>query len=192
MTVPRFRSTAALSTRQRRSTTQVDRATFVVFALGDRRFGVPVESVERVLRHDQGLIADASDAGLGHLTYRERQVPILALEPALALPAAATPDAATRVLVFTVHNVWVAALVRTVFEVAMVDASLVTPLDTAEVAVVGARGRFARQGAEVIVLDMLAVVRAVYEHAQRTAPRIGERAVPRTSEPTSQSTSGRE
>jgi len=170
MTMPRFRSTAALSPRQRRAVAQVDRATFVVFTLGGRRLAVPVESVERVLRIGAPTEAGGPDVRPTHVSHAGHSVPLLTLEPAMRL-LPSVPTAASRVVVFSVRDVWVAAVVDQVHEVAIMDASLVQPVGEEERTLVGARGRFERHGHLVIVLDMLAVVRAVYEAAQRVVPR---------------------
>lgn len=165
MTAPRFRSTLALGTRKRRATVHVDRATFVVFGLGAQRFGVPVESVERVLRHEAPRDVGDPDGLPAQVSHDGRTVPVLALAPVLGVSDAGVM---TRVLVFSVQTVWVAALVGIVHEVATINAADVRPVPDDIGAVAGARGCFARHGHDVIVLDMLAVIRAVYERAQRT------------------------
>jgi len=164
MTAPRFRSTLALGTRQRRRAVPVDRATLVVFSLGAQRFGVPVECVERVLRHEVSRdVADPADAP-AHVSHGGRSVPVVTLAQALGVLDA---GAMSRVLVFNVQTVWVAALVGAVHEVATINAADVRAVSDESASVAGARGCFTRHGQDVIVLDMLAVIRAVYERAQR-------------------------
>jgi chemotaxis signal transduction protein len=172
MNMPRFRSTAALSVRQRRVVPTVDRATFVLFSLGAHRFAAPVTLVERVLRarpanagsaDADAADADAADADL-HIAYAGRQVPVLDLRLAFADRAARVSARDTRrLLIFSVQEVWIAAEVDDVQEVATIDASAVESLPVDVEHVVGARGHFHRHGHEVIVLDMLRVVRAVYD-----------------------------
>jgi chemotaxis signal transduction protein len=155
MSMPRFRSTAALSIRQRQAAPTIDRATFVLFSIGRHRFAAPVTLVERVLR---GGVSDA------HVAYSGRQVPVVDLRLAFRDAAAGPSTLATRrLLIFSVQEVWIAAEVDAVHEVATIDASAVEALAVTAERVVGARGRFQRHGHEVIVLDMLRVVRAVYD-----------------------------
>lgn len=157
MSMPRFRSTASLSVRQRQVAPTIDRATFVLFSLGEHRYAAPVTLVERVLRGG----AVGADA---HVTYAGRQVPVLDLRLAFGdVPAGPSPLATRRLLVFSVQEVWLAAEVDAVQEVATIDASAVEALAADVEYVVGARGRFQRHGHDVIVLDMLRVVRAVYD-----------------------------
>ncbi len=156
MSMPRFRSTAALSIRQRQAAPTIDRATFVLFSLGPHRFAAPVTLVERVLRG--GVASDA------HVAYSGRQVPVVDLRLAFRDTSAGPSTLATRrSLIFSVQEVWIAAEVDAVHEVATIDASAVEALPVTAERVVGARGRFQRHGHEVIVLDMLRVVRAVYD-----------------------------
>jgi chemotaxis signal transduction protein len=167
MSVPRFRSTAALSIRQRQAAPTVDRATFVLFSLGEHRFAAPVTVVERVLRGGavgaDARVADA-DVADGHVAYAGRQVPVLDLRRAFSAAQAVPSTLGTRrLLIFSVQAVWLAAEVDAVQEVATIDASDVEALAANAEHVVGARGRFRRHGHDVTVLDMLRVVRAVYD-----------------------------
>jgi chemotaxis signal transduction protein len=172
MNMPRFRSTAALSVRQRRAAPAVDRATFVLFSLGAHRFAAPVTLVERVLRarpdHAGSTDTGAADANAAiadaHIAYAGRQVPVLDLRLAFGDGATRVSARGTRrLLIFSVQAVWIAAEVDDVQEVATIDASAVESVPVEAAHVVGARGHFHRHGHEVIVLDMLRVVRAVYD-----------------------------
>lgn len=162
MSVPRFRSTAALSIRQRQAAPTVDRATFVLFSLGGHRFAAPVTVVERVLRG--GAVMNDAHVADGHVAYAGRQVPVLDLRRAFGEASAVPSTLGTRrLLIFSVQAVWIAAEVDAVQEVATIDASDVEALAANAEHVVGARGRFRRHGHDVTVLDMLRVVRAVYD-----------------------------
>lgn len=175
MTAPRFLSTAAFTRRHRLRGPQVDRATFVIFSLHGQRFASPVESVERVLRNASSGSAPSNGAAVTSVGHGGRRVPLIDLRAALGLARAGSVDQSVeRTLVFTVHGAWVAATVDAVYEVATIDASLVQPLappsaDTPAARPDAARGRFVRHDQEVLVLDMVRVVRAVYEAAQRVA-----------------------
>ncbi len=181
MTMPRFRSTAAFSTRQRPAVPHVERATFVVFSLAGRRLAAPVEAVERVLRQ-----AAAPSSAERHVVHAGRHVPLIDLRPAFGVPSPAPDDASRRLLIFSAQGVWLAAEVDAVHDVATVDASSVESLGMTghdAMTLVGARGRFVRHGHEVIVLDMLRVVRAVYQLAQRATPDDAHDAGPHSATP---------
>lgn len=157
MTIPRFRSTAAFTLRSRLSAPMVDRATFVLFSLGGERFAAPVEAVERVLRPGSlpaELMTTVAHAG--------RQVPLLDIRTALGIATSTDRSAGARMLVFIVQQVWVAAEVDAVYEVATLDASLVRRLpasrDDGRPWPVGSRGLFTRHEQQVIVLDMPSVM----------------------------------
>jgi chemotaxis signal transduction protein len=148
MSIGRFRSTAAFAPRARAPIAAVDRATFVVFAIGAHRFAVSVERVERVLR---------VSAINGAITEAGRALPVTDLASTLGLALA--PSAQSRVLVLAGSATAgsVAVEVDAVFEVATIDATAVSPLafDGSHTYVpVGARGVFTRQGHSVIVLDV--------------------------------------
>ena len=163
MTAPRFRSTAAFSRRHRQAKL-VDRATFVIFSLHGQRFAAPIESVERVLRG-----APEPEPGKATVEHSGRRVPVLDLRAALGFTqgVAAAPTL-QRTLVFTVQGAWIASVVDAVYEVATIDASTVelfvtTPSDDNVTRPAAARARFSRHEHEVLVLDIVRVVRAVYE-----------------------------
>ena len=146
--VPRFRSTAAFALRRRSSAPMVERATFVTFSLGGRRFAAAVEAVERVLRW---TAISADDA---HVAYAGRDVPFADL--AARLGVAQAPSAASRVLIVSMPAGWIAVVVDEVHEIATVDASRIATCTAEEAAahVPGARGRFVRQDQETLVLDI--------------------------------------
>ena len=160
MTIPRFRSTAAFTLRSRTAPPTVDRATFVLFSLGGERFAAPVEAVERVLRPCSlpvGLTTTVAHAG--------RQVPLLDIRTTLGIAPSGDRSAGARMLIFTVQQVWIAAEVDAVYEVATLDASLVNGMpaarDDGRPWPVGSRGLFTRHEQQVIVLDMARVMMQV-------------------------------
>lgn len=161
MSMPQFRSTAAFARRQQPTAVAIDRATLVIFTMDDRAFAVPVELVERVLRPD--ALSDPH-----HVTFAGRQVRLIDLRRALdkspSAPSSGTPRG-ERLVIFTVQGTWIAARVDGVSEVATVDASGIQPVAASDAAALpsGARGRFDRQGNAVIVLDMVRVLRALFD-----------------------------
>ena len=176
MTEPRFRSTAAFTLRQRRTAPAIDRATFVIFSVNGRQFAAAAESVERVLRD---VVQESPNPMVHHLG---RQVPVIDVRQVLRATRPAAPPqpvgiAGHRTLVFSVRDVWVAATVDAVHEVATIDAAQVRPVDPSTLAgdqafpatIDVVRGTFRRHDQDVLVLDMLRVVRAVYEATQRAA-----------------------
>lgn len=172
MNAPRFRSTAAFAHRQRAAAPTVDRATFVIFSLGQQRYAVPVELVERVLR-----VSNPDSAPMDHAHFAGRDVRLIDLASALRAPEALMPASNletsphTRVLIFALPAVWVAAVVDVVHEVATIDASTVAPItrsvpDAATFTAPGVRGHFTRADQTVLVLDMIRVMRTLFERAQ--------------------------
>ncbi|MBL0171900.1 MAG: chemotaxis protein CheW [Gemmatimonadaceae bacterium] len=181
MTAPRFRSTAAFTLRQRQAVPAIDRATFVIFSLGGQRFAAPAEAVERVLRE-----VPSGAGGQIVVEFGGRQVPALNLRQTLCEAAGVRTTGAAgpphgepialgqRTLVFSVRDVLVAAAVDAVYEVATIDAALVKPVnpETALQVVSSShviRGQFVRHDHNVLVLDMLRVVRAVYDATHHAA-----------------------
>ncbi len=111
----------------------------------------------------------AGGSALDTVDYDGRALPILSLERGLRLPASTAPVSTRRALVFRVQDVWIAAVVDAVLEVVTIDAATVNAIDAGATTLIGARGRFVRRGHDVIILDMLRVVRAVYEATQHPA-----------------------
>jgi chemotaxis signal transduction protein len=152
---PQFRSTSAFAARARRSAPAIERATFVCFMLGGRRFAAPVESVERVLRWN---VIDANAEGdvpqVRTVSYARRDVPLADLAGHLGLED--RPSAASRVLILNVPTGWVAAVVDAVLDVATVDAAIITLVERSEAPDLprGVRGMFIRQNQPLLVLDV--------------------------------------
>ncbi len=178
MSLPQFRSTAAFATRRRQTAPVVDRATFVVFALNARRFAIPVELVDRVLRCDS--LESRQSWPEHHAVVAGRVLRLLDLRRVLATAddGAVSPAwRGTRALVVGVQNTTVVIEVDAVFEVVTVDATAVTPLvdGAADRAPHGARARFVRADRDIIVLDLVRVLRSLFEleMAEQTATRPG-------------------
>ncbi len=154
MSTGQFRSTTMFAPRARASVPAVDRATFVVFAMADRRFAVPVESVERVLRDSvaAGPATTAASVNYGGQSYAVADL-------ASALGVEFAPTAASRVLVLSGGGEHRAVIVDRVLEVATIDAGIVEAADAVHDGIAalpnaGVRGVFTRNGAAVIVLDV--------------------------------------
>ena len=173
MLVHRFRSTAAFDLRHRSAVPAIDRATFVVFSLGNVRVALPVEVVERVLRKSETPRVDdgpqLDGARTPHVSYQGQPVPIASVRHALHLETAPTPGHLSRWLIVTVMQSLIAIEVEAVHEVATLDASVIraVPAEThgwwfdqmATEWPIGTRGIFARQGHEVVILDILRLMR---------------------------------
>ncbi len=156
---PRFRTTAAFAARSRSQAPAIERATFVMFTIGGRRYAAAVEAVERVLRIGVGEQSPCS-----HVEYAGRRIPLADLAAALGASSShtaltqtvLTQTALTRVLVVTVPGGWIGVAVDEVHEIATVDASGITPVDADEpaAALPGVRGRFVRHDVVAFVLDV--------------------------------------
>ena len=183
MTGSRFRSIAALTRAHRRTVPAIDRATFVIFSLDARRFAAPVEMVERVLRpagsprDGEARAADEDEGSPRVVSHAGQAVPLVDLRAALGVASNTVGAPMTRVLVFALDAVWVAAEVDAVHEVVGVDVLTVRglPLDvpsawrTPGSEVVwprGAQGMFSRHDHEVLVLDMAQLLRSPHAAAQ--------------------------
>lgn len=146
---PRFKSTAAFAARSRVQAPTVERATFVTFSVGSRRFAAAVEAVERVLRRRAGETVSGS-----HVAYAGREVPLADLGAVLG--GGLTSTAHTRVLIVNVPGGWIGVTVDDVHEIATVDASGIMPIshDEPAAAIPGVRGCFVRQDVATLVLDV--------------------------------------
>lgn len=99
----------------------------VIFHLGAELFAADVFAVERVLRYT----TPSSVPGVPHwiegvMPYRDTVIPVVDMRHRIEL-ADAPITADTRILVFTATGGWVAAIVDSVSEVAVVPSSSVTP-----------------------------------------------------------------
>ena len=145
----------------------MERATFVTFSVGGRRFAVAVESVERVLRWAPGDPRGGAAEVTTHVDHAGREVPLVHFAERLGLTAHASP--ASRVLVLNVANGWLAAVVDAVHEITTVDAASISLVGIAPALVpapvaagtegaltafAGARGTFKKDSREVLVLDV--------------------------------------
>lgn len=171
----RFKSTAAFALRSRRTATAVERATFVLFSAGDVRCAIPVEVVERVLRHDSPMDAVERvlrpDAHHDRTTVQHGGRTLAVIDVALqlgvtsALGVGATDDVRAgdtrRLLVIALATGAVAARVDAVHEVASVDASLIgaaVPREARAPLLRGARASFVRHAHRYTVLDVARVL----------------------------------
>ncbi len=153
MIMPRFRSTAAFLPRLRATSPTIERATFVIFALGAHRFGAYVEAVERVLRVSPSAGASATVLHAGVI------VPVMSL--AESLEVTARRSNASRILVIVAGSRWVAVEVDVVYEVVAIDAATVQPLvsdGSRTYLPTGVRGVFRRADHDVLVLDVARMV----------------------------------
>jgi chemotaxis signal transduction protein len=146
-----FRSISGLASR-RRVRPIVERATFVVATLGEKRVAFPVEWVERVVR--------ALPAHDGTVRVGDRQLVVREMATALGLQPITEAGATTRILVL--RNTSFAAeshavVVNAVHEVYAVDIALIRPAHergthpAADHSAI--RGVFERQSHTVWVLD---------------------------------------
>ena len=152
-----FRSTAAFASRARSTAPAVERATFVTFSLGGRRFAAPVETVERVLQ------VGAELHGGTHVSYGAVDVPLVNLAASLGLVS--RPSDASRVLILNLPTGWLAASVDEVHAVAVVDAAMISLAGRENGNVASARsgddslppgvqGLFVLRDQETLVLDV--------------------------------------
>lgn len=172
MLVHRFRSTAAFDLRRRSIAPAIDRATFVVFSLGELRVALPVEAVERVLRTGEANVGNAKPSHstrTPHVQYHGQLVPVGNFRSALYLETDPTRSRHSRWLIVSALQSLTAIEVEAVHEVATLDASLIRPLPAetqgwwfdrvANAWPLGTRGIFARPGHDVVILDILRLMR---------------------------------
>ena len=167
MTSLGFQSTAAFATRARSTAASIERATFVTFSLGGRRFAAPVETVERVLRWTavkQACLGRGDSDSTTHVPHAGRDVPFVDLAAHLALVY--EPSSMSRVLVLGMPTGWLAAVVDAVHEIATVDAASIKLVGRAVAdqgkagrepdgsMPHGVRGIFMRHGHGTMVIDI--------------------------------------
>ena len=159
MTISRLRAGRGAQPRARQAATvAVETATFVVMSLGDTRFALAVDAVDRVYRGD----APSS-------------LPRMSLHDALGLaPFSADGDAVgahnQRSLVLAVDDALAVALVDAVYEVISVDVTAIEPASTNYATPEGlalVRGQFTRHDQVVYLLDVRRVFRVLYSDALR-------------------------
>ena len=108
-------------------TTTADVSQIVTFRLGDDLFAADIFSVERVLRHrDPTPVPNVPSWIEGVIDYQGRVVPVINLRRRFELEEAA-PAPETRILVLTVDDEWIAAIVDAVLDVSALDAAAVAP-----------------------------------------------------------------
>lgn len=142
----------------------VPRASFVVCAIEDCRFALPVAVVERVLRFSRAL--EESELSIA---YAGQRVPLFDLRKALGFDGAHVPTLASRQLILSVSGSVHAVTVDTVHEVVTIDLLSIRARDTASVpptmrasglsAILPlVQGIFTRPEREVVILDILPLV----------------------------------
>ena len=104
-----------------------DVSQIVTFRLGDDLFAADIFSVERVLRHGEPTPVPNVPAWIeGVIDYQGRVVPVIDLRRRFDLVEAA-PTSETRILVLTVDDEWIAAIVDAVLDVSALDATAISP-----------------------------------------------------------------
>ena len=99
----------------------------VTFRLGDDFFAADIYSVERVLRyHPPTTIPSVPEWVDGVIEYRGRIIPVIDLRLRFGLERS-TPGPESRILVFSVGNDWIGAIVDAVLEVASPTADQLSP-----------------------------------------------------------------
>jgi len=137
-----------------------DRLQIVSFRVGDDLFATDVHSVERVLRYSvPRAIPNVPDWLEGVIDYRGRVVPVVDLRRRFELPRA-EPGATTRILVLTVDDEWVGAVVDAVFEVATVAPNEVSPPPSLFRGLAGEylRGVIRRPEGLIVLLDVARIL----------------------------------
>lgn len=101
----------------------------VTFRIGEDYFAADILGVERVLRYVQPTVVPNLPPWIeGVLEYQGRVIPVIDLRRRFGLPAAEHRDG--RIIVFTVGEDWVGALVDAVLEVSALGAEDVAPPPT--------------------------------------------------------------
>ncbi|HXY31331.1 MAG TPA: chemotaxis protein CheW [Gemmatimonadaceae bacterium] len=99
----------------------------VTFRLGPDRFAADIFAVERVLRYTPPTpVPNLPEWLAGVLDYQSRVVPVLDLRARLGLERAA-PRLETRIIVFSVDDDWIGAVVDAVLEVVPLAAGELSP-----------------------------------------------------------------
>ncbi len=100
----------------------------VVFRLGPERFGIDIELVREILRHQEVTRVPNAAAGLmGVIDIRGKVTPVIALDSKLQLPASErTQD--SRIMVVDVDGRDIGMVVDEVSEVVRFEANLVDPI----------------------------------------------------------------
>jgi purine-binding chemotaxis protein CheW len=99
----------------------------VIFHLGPDLFAADVFGVERVLRYTEPSTVPGVPQWIeGVMPYRDTVIPVVDMRRRIEL-ADASISADTRILVFTSSGGWIAAIVDSVSEVAVVPSASVTP-----------------------------------------------------------------
>jgi purine-binding chemotaxis protein CheW len=149
----------------------------VTFRLGDDFFAADIYSVERVLRYQPPTsIPNVPEWVDGVIEYRGRIIPVIDLRLRFGLESIA-PRPESRILVFSVGNDWIGAIVDAVLEVASPTSDELAPPPplfrglSAEFL----RGVVRRNGRLIVFLEVTKLLttdeRLVLERAADGAPR---------------------
>ena len=104
-----------------------DHAQIVTFRLGDDLFAADINSVERVLRHQQpSPVPNVPEWIEGVIEYQKRVLPVVDLRARFAMERAPV-SSETRILVFNGGGEFVAVTVDAVLEVAALDPAQLAP-----------------------------------------------------------------
>ncbi|HEY7877205.1 MAG TPA: chemotaxis protein CheW [Gemmatimonadaceae bacterium] len=100
----------------------------VTFRVGEDHFAADILSVERVLPYVRPTpVPNVPDWMEGILDYGSRVVPVLDLRRRFRLDASARQETGRRIIIFSVGEDWVGAVVDAVLEVRSLDAAHVSP-----------------------------------------------------------------
>lgn len=100
----------------------------VTFRVGADTFGADILCVERVLRYaPPTAVPNLPDWVEGLLDYGSRVVPVIDLRRRFGLDAAARAETGRRIIVFSVGDEWVGAIVDAVLEVVTLEPSHLSP-----------------------------------------------------------------
>lgn len=128
----------------------------VTFRVGADLYAADIFAVERVIRYEvPRSLPNMPDWIEGVLEYGGRVLPVLDFRRRFGVaPFPPTPQ--TRLLVLTVANEWIAAVVDQVFDVRVVEPNEMAPPPPLVRGLAGAylRGVIRRDGALVVVLDI--------------------------------------
>lgn len=104
-----------------------DHAQIVTFRLGDDLFAADINSVERVLRHQQpSPVPNVPEWIEGVIEYQKRVLPVVNLRTRFAMERGLV-SGDTRILVFNGGGEFVAVTVDAVLEVAALDPAMLAP-----------------------------------------------------------------
>ena len=135
---------------------ETETSQIVTFRLGEDLFAADIFAVERVLRYRAATsIPNVPSWIEGVIDYQGRVVPVISLRRRFELPTTQVASE-TRILVFTIGDDWIAAIVDAVLDVTALEADALAPPPPLFRGLAGEylRGVVRRGDRLVIVLDM--------------------------------------